>query len=362
MKKKHNLLYIFSVLLLVISSMPSILGNASYFSLIIFLSINFILNKHNPSIYIILLLFSLFYVLNLINPISFEEVDIVVFNFLLQIIAILSIPYKKLIYENIIYDAIKIQLVLNVIITILCIMVGSDFTFVDATYAKGFDGFWALKGIYSTPQILASLALFFIIYSYSEHKNNNIILKLIPYVIIPLTLNRVNFFIGFFMILINQKIIKIKYWLFFSILLGVVFLFLLPLLGSDLAKINTIESRLYLTEGVVNKINFNSFINITFGNFGKIDFYLAKYDLMKNYIENGYVFIFKYFGFIGIITYLFLSTSLIYFLFINKKHNLSIFAFFYMFITQLFTHEFLTIAYMQIISLLIFSCQKNKSS
>ncbi|WP_155271049.1 hypothetical protein [Xenorhabdus bovienii] len=363
MTRKYKIIYFSSIILLLISSIPTILGKISYLSLMAFLLINLSFNKKKFFDYILILFMIVLFIINILRIDNFKEIDLVVFNFLIQIITIISIPYNKPIYEKIIYNSIKIMLIINITATILFLITDNLApVFIDATHAKGFEGFWALKGVYSTPQILASLALFFIIFSISERKNNSIFVKIIPYIILPITLNRVNIFIGIIIFTLSKllKRLNIRKIIIIFSLIFIISVSLLLISNIEITKINTIESRIYLTKSVIERIDFHSLSDIIFGNFTKIEFYLYRYQITKDYIENGHLFIFKYFGLIGLISYIFLSFCLVHTLFRRNKYTLAIFSFFYLFVTQLFTNEYLTIAYMQIVTLLIFSCKNNK--
>ncbi|WP_455507434.1 hypothetical protein [Enterobacter sp.] len=358
------------ILLMVISASAHYLGIIAYLALSILIIINVIKNSLTIRRIFIIIAFLTIFLLNSASTLySGLTIDSVVWNFFLQMIFLLSLDYKK---ENslLVLEAIKWQIVVSFILGLIGLAGINKSMLIDAGSAKGFSGFYALTGIFATPQLLASACIAFLIFKpiircgESENKKNNNFIRYVSLSVLLVSLNRVN--IVFFLL---WKLIKPLYKklggnviLFLLALLGVTLFYIaISFLSLDSTILQTIQSRMALIQGVISIINFNDVWQILFGMFNTITFYLPEYLIDISYVENGFLFIFKYFGLFGLMTYL--SFSILIFITLFKRNKvLAFYAAFYLLIVQNFTNEFVSIIFPQIIYLLMYCAYADNRS
>lgn len=357
------------VLLMIVAASAHYLGIVSYISLAFLIIINVMTNRFTLRRYILILLFFIVLILNTLYTYSQNlSIDPVVGNFALQILFLLTLNQKKE-QAAIIFNAITWQILISLVLGGVGLLGIDRSMLIDAGSAKGFSGFYALTGVFATPQLLGSVCLAFLLLHpllKNEPLNNKFRNKIIDFVsfgVLLISLNRVN--IGFYVL-----------WKFFVVLynklggLGVFALTLLSgivvsyssiyILSLDETPLQTIQSRLALILGVISTINFDDWWQVIFGMFNNIHFYLPVYQVDITYIENGFLFIFKYFGGFGILVYGVCSLILVLSLFKNNQRLLSAYAFYYLFVAQNFTNEYVSIVFPQIIYLLIYFSNRKK--
>ncbi|HDR2318352.1 hypothetical protein [Enterobacter asburiae] len=358
------------VLLMVISASAHYLGMVSYLALSILIIINVIKNNHTiRRSLIVIILLTIFLINSAYTIYSDLSIDPVVGNFLLQMMFLLTLDYKKE-RSLLILEAIKWQILASFILGLIGFLGINNSMLIDAGSAKGFSGFFALTGIFATPQLLASACIAFLIFhpiirrSDSENKKNSNFTKYISFSVLLASLNRVNI-----LFVLVWKIIKPLYKkiggnaiLFLLVLCGVVVLYIATsFISFDSTILQTVQSRIALIFGVISTINFNDVWQVVFGMFNTITFYLPEYLVDISYVENGFLFIFKYFGVFGLMTYLLFSLLIILSLFRRSK-LLAFYAAFYLLIVQNFTNEFVSIIFPQIIYLLIYCAYADNRS
>ncbi|MBC5788678.1 hypothetical protein [Providencia sp. JUb39] len=335
------------ILLLTLSSAASVVGMISYISLTTLIILHFFHFKSNKlRLGKFLILISYFLILLTIAVINKEDryldLDLSVINIFLQLMFLITLPKS-----HIVFDSVKLSLLIQLLLSFLLCLYGLFFhdysMFVDSKYTKGYDGLLIPTGIYSTPQALASVGL--IVFFFNKEK----IKKYIGVLAILSSLNRTSY--STFLITIflksNKKLILLS---FLSFLL--VFLYIYNL--SDYINLRTIISRLNLLFGAYSQINTDSLITILFGSWNKIEFYLPMYNIYKNYIENGYLFIFYHFGVIGLLVYIFYGIPLLLSLMKAKKNEITFLFFSYYFINPIMTHEYLITSFYQILFVFYF--------
>lgn len=350
------------ILLMIISASAHYVGVISYISLLALIVLNFRNCKFSYNRYFIIFLFSVLYGANILVSLNSKNgIDLVIANFFLQILFILTVNYNEK-YISLIIKSIELQVVISFLMGIVGFLNINQSMFIDAGATKGFAGMHALIGIYSTPQLLASLCIASLIF------NNNIkgdckgsvkskLFNSISLVVLVLTLNRVNIFSLVAWCLIRE-IYKKAGWLITMLLFFVstiiVFYYVVFIIPWDGLLLRTMQSRYALITGVISEIDLNSPWQVVFGLFDNISFYLPDYMVNITYVENGGMFIFKYFGLIGLFLYIVFAFVLAVKLYKNKAKFLSLYALFYLLIIQNFTHEFLSFVFSQIIVLLIY--------
>lgn len=358
------------ILLMVISASAHYLGIISYLALSILIIINVIKNSHTiRRSFLIIALLTIFLINSAYTIYSGLKIDSVVGNFFLQVIFLLTLDYKK---ENsqTVLEAIKWQIVLSFILGLIGFSGINKSMLIDAGAAKGFSGFYALTGIFATPQLLASACIAFLIFQPiikcrgAENKNNSNIVTYVSLCVLLVSLNRVN--IVFFLLWKLTKPLFKKLGgnviLFLAALFGcALFYIAISFLSLDSTILQTVQSRIALILGVISTIDFNDIWQIIFGMFNTITFYLPEYLIDISYVENGFLFIFKYFGVFGLMIYL--SFSIIIFISLFKRNKLlAFYAAFYLLIVQNFTNEFVSIIFPQIIYLLIYCAYADNRS
>lgn len=346
-------------LLMVIASGAYYLGGVSYIAVGLLILINLVKNELPSSRYLMMLCFSLLFVFNLTQLQNLASFDLVALNFFLQIIFLLSIDFRKEAFIRCIFTSLKIQLTISVVLCVFGVLTDSMGMFVDAGSAKGFSGLYAARGIFSTPQLLSSVCLAILVFG----KYGNLVGVptkrnfLFFLSIMAATINRVNI-IGLLSVLfISIQKSNRKYFVYtLNVLLVSVFSVIVLSLDFDrFMSIQTIESRALLLDGVINSINTDSIISVVFGDFEKIYFYIPQYLMGVTYVENGFLFLLKYFGVVGLLSYIIICALLVYKINSQCGLELTFYTFFYLFIVQNFTNEFLVIIYPEIIALMIYS-------
>lgn len=351
------------VLLMIAAASAHYLGVVSYISLASLIIINVMIKGLTFRRYIIILLFLIVFILNSLYTYSQNlSIDPVVGNFALQILFLLTLNYKKE-QAAIIFNAMTWQILISLALGGVGLLGIDRSMLIDAGSAKGFSGLYALTGLFATPQLLGSICLAFLLLhpllkiELLKSKFRDKITEFVSFGVLLVTLNRVN--IGFYLL-----------WKFFVVLykkLGVLGVFALTLISGvvvsysivyilslDDAPLQTIQSRLALILGVISTINFDDWWQIIFGMFNNIHFYLPAYQIDITYVENGFLFIFKYFGSLGILVYSVCGLILVISLFNNNQRLLSAYAVYYLFVVQNFTNEYVSIVFPQIIYLLIY--------
>lgn len=357
------------MVLMVISASAHYLGIISYLALSLLIIINVIKNSHTiRRIFLIIILLTVFLLNTTYTLYSGLTIDSVVGNLFLQIMFLLTLDYKK---ENslLVLEAIKWQIVISFILGLIGFLGINKSMLIDAGSAKGFSGFYALTGIFATPQLLASACIAFLIFrpiikcDGNENKNSNII-TYVSLSVLLVSLNRVNI-----LFLLLWKLLKPLYrklggnvLLLLVALTGMMLFYIaISFLSLDSTILQTVQSRIALFSGVISTINFDDIWQIIFGMFNTITFYLPEYLIDISYVENGFLFIFKYFGVFGLMTYL--SFSILIFISLYKRNKLlAFYAAFYLVIVQNFTNEFVSIIFPQIIYLLIYCAYADNRS
>lgn len=346
-------------LLMVIASGAYYLGGISYVAVGALILINLLKNRLPASRYLIISCFLLFFTFNLIRVSVISDFDLVALNFLLQIVFLMSIDFKNIRFMRCILASLKIQITISVVLCIFGFLTGNMYMFVDAGSAKGFSGLYAARGIFSTPQLLASVCLallVFVRYGHLEQTSSKRkYLFLLPVIIT--TINRINIIglLSVFLIALQKSKRKYIVYLVNTLIIGVFSTVILSLDFAQIMSIQTIESRTLLLEGVINSININSITSVIFGDFEKIYFYIPQYLTGVTYVENGFLFLLKYYGAIGLLLYIMVCAVFICRIKSRVGFEMSFYAFFYLFIVQNFTNEFLVVICPEIIALMIFS-------
>ncbi|HAS6776043.1 hypothetical protein [Vibrio parahaemolyticus] len=331
--------YISSVLL-AIGASAAVLGKISYVALIMQLIINlFIFKVGKKKLFILTLIFFYFLILHAFHFTfdSYKQLDISIVNIVIQIfvVATIGVNVRGVL---IVRRSLLIQLLFSILVSIYGVVFNDYSMFVNASHTKGFASFFIPTGIYSTPQAFASVSLVvFLLYRAK-------IIKLISFLTMVFSINRT-------IMLIFLTNSFLKYYRLIITLLVIALPFLLGYLVESNSVINlrTILSRLYLFEGAASQMELGNFRQIMFGTLSTIDFYLPMYGVTKNYIESSILFIFKYFGVLGLFAYIFYGLLLSAISFRNKQVSLLIVFFLYFFVAQLMTHEFLVSSYYQIV-------------
>lgn len=359
MNKPSSYIYIF---ILVVAANASYLGTVSYAAILILILINLFANRLNSGALLLLFMTLSLVLFNTVRIfIDGKKVDMVVYNFLLQLIFLLTLDYSSIVLRYVFIRALQLQIFLSATLAIFGILFNEHSMFIDAGHAKGFEGMLALRGIFSTPQLMASICLAMLFLSSSRIVIGNrtqLVGKFLSAIMLVFTINRINFIFLFILALFKANFnFKGKLtWQFIKLLspLITVSLVLISLQLIDYTQINlqTLQSRMFLLNGVLSEINFNSFVSVLFGDFSTIHFYIPQYQVDIDYVENGFLFLFKYFGVVGLIAYIVIGAALSVNAF--KKHFVpGLYVFFYLFVVQNFTNEFVSFVFPQVMFLIL---------
>ena len=127
---------------------------------------------------------------------------------------LLTLDYKKE-RSLLILEAIKWQILGSFILGLIGFLGINNSMLIDAGSAKGFSGFYALTGIFATPQLLASACIAFLIFHPiircrdSENKKNGSFTSYISLSVLLASLNRVN--IVFILLSLLYHLIALSY-------------------------------------------------------------------------------------------------------------------------------------------------------
>ncbi|WP_155409069.1 hypothetical protein [Pluralibacter gergoviae] len=349
--------------LMLISANPYYLGSIAYAAVIALVFYNVFTTKYSHQRLLALLLFISYYIINFIYVFSQKaEFDPVVLNFFVQMLFLLTVNYSNISLFRTLYFSMQLQVGLSVLLGLVGFMTGGGAMFVDAGSAKGFSGFYALTGLFATPQLLSSVSLAVVLFSKTFTKKITLFpffnfMSALSYITMLVSLNRINLlgvialkFLAWF------KDRKDKHILIFLLPLLIMLLFFILLSVIDLRSVDlqTINSRLALFSGVLSTINLSSIWQLIFGSFSKIHFYLREYIVDIYYVENGFLFLFKYFGSLGLLIYFSIAIFFVVYLYKKNMSILALYTFFYLFIVQNFTNEYVSFVFPQILSLIIF--------
>ena len=274
---------------------------------------------------------------------SIDDIDLSNFNIFIQLLCLCTFP-RNFDFFKLIKKSLSIQLLLSIFLCIYGLLFNDYSMFIDGKYTKGYEDILIPKGIYSTPQALASVSL--VVFFLNKEKLN----KILGFCGILISLNRTSYAIFILTLLIKSN----KKGLIFFILTPLAFLFLVYFNIEEYINLRTIDSRMNLLVGASSQINIDNVLFFIFGSWKKIEFYLPMYDIYKNYIENGYLFIFNSFGIVGIIIYLFFGLYIFSKLLKKKNNDITFLFLSYYFITPIMTHEYLISSFYQIIFVLYF--------
>lgn len=349
---------------MLISANPYYLGSVAYAAVIALVIYNIFTTKYSHQRLLGLLLFVSYYIINFICVFSQKsDFDPVVLNFFVQMLFLLTVNYSNITLFRTVYFSMQLQVIISATLGVVGLMTGGGAMFVDAGSAKGFSGFYALTGLFATPQLLSSVSLAVILFSKTFTKTITLspILKsmsCLSYITMLVTLNRINL-LGVITLKFSEwfKDRKDKHILILLLpLFAILFVFiLLNVVDFRRVDLQTINSRLALFYGVLSTIDLDSIWQLIFGSFDKIHFYLRDYIVDIYYVENGFLFLFKYFGLLGLLIYCSIAALYVFYLYKKEMLILALYTFFYLFIVQNFTNEYVSFVFPQILSLIIFS-------
>lgn len=341
-------MFFLMVLLYIIASCSFYFGVVSYIAILLIVVINLVSKKLSPIRYFFMCSIAFFLLINTLRLGSFSEMDLTAFNFSLQLILLCSLDLKKGKDISIIYTSLSLQVALSLLFGLWGYMSNNFIMLVDAGQAKGIAGFYALRGLYSTPQILASISVLLIVLSVMlgiKSRRNQVVLVM-SMMSLLLSLNRVNILV--LCILAGLCMIKlVRHKILLLVLISTILVILMLSIDNTNNFMNaaTLDSRLFLINGVISTIDITSVSDVMFGNFKSFSFYLPQYFIHVSYVENGFLSILKYFGVFGLLAYIGSALYLVFNLIKNKMYILSIYATCYFFIVQNMTHEFVHIIF-----------------
>lgn len=228
---------------------------------------------------------------------------------------------------------------------------------------KGLPFILPFKGLTSTVQTFGTLCLLWVVLNFEIKERKFGFQFFIVSLSLLLTFNRSSFLFLFVILSIYNR--KFLWAAVLLLVIGIVVFY--EQLSAFLLNMGTIQSRSELLQGFYLSFwNENTFFGYLLGNGD--NFYppeivsRVKWDHRPD-IENGYAMLLHAYGFLGLFGYIVSSFLLLFYTFFGKAYKLSIVLFFYLFITQFFTQEFVTnVFYLFIASILTLIQSKNENS
>lgn len=252
---------------------------------------------------------------------------------------LITIPFHSSKYFLSIRYGLLVAITTGFIASSFSFFMGYD-VFLHSLYNKGLSNISAFTGFTTIPQTFASLAL---LYVFSLTGQKGFFGKLVSSFSILFSINRVMLFGYFFLFLFKKRIFLVVFFL-----LVLFFLYGLSIDDGFLTT-QTLSSRNTMLFNVIKHISSFALFDLLFGSFVKPNFYIHESGV--SYIENGFVFIIYYFGFVGFFLYLsfiaILGIILIRSFILKEIFNIRVVAYFFYvsLFVPFFTHEFLFISF-----------------
>ncbi|MFQ2671832.1 hypothetical protein ACV1DN_18970 [Aeromonas allosaccharophila] len=277
---------------------------------------------------------------------SGHDIDFVVINVLLHCFCLLTFVNKNRLM--LLRDTLCLIIIANVFLFLYSKLFNYDVFFV-SSIAKGIeDGIPLYRGIYSTPQLLASMCLIYWVVLYSTIKNAN---KFHLSVVLPLSIFLC--LMSFNRTILGGSILIFGMGYIFNRSPRFFFLFLLlcivaiPLIFELITTVNieTVNSRLYLSGFVWDTIDKYDVCKLLFGDQSvfSTEVKVVNYFVLNN-IENGFLFLFRFFGLCGLFFYTLCIVLFMYKSYVKNRDFVYVcFILFYFVFVQLITQEFVSI-------------------
>ncbi|WP_261925316.1 hypothetical protein [Aeromonas caviae] len=246
-------------------------------------------------------------------------------------------------------DTISYIMVVNFCIFIFSVVFSYDGFFV-SSMAKGIvDGFPLYKGIYSTPQILASMCLIYWISLYVTRGGSKYQLMFVFPLSIALCLlsfNRTIIACSIVIFLIGTMLNRSPKAILISIL-AAFFLVIVLVNFISYFNIETVNSRVALSEAVWDTIDMDAPLSILIGKQSPFSTMVnVGNGFVLSNVENGFLFVLRFFGISGVAFYvIYILTLMCQSFLLNKDVVYVLFIFMYFFIVQLITQEFVSVSF-----------------
>lgn len=258
---------------------------------------------------------------------------------------------------NIIQTALLPNIYYGIISSIIAICIGSELPGTLALLSKGLPFIFAPMGFSPTLQVYGTLCVAWLLISLELKQKRNINFYIVLFSSI-LTFNRATWIFLFLLLLIYNR----KYAIL-SIIIGLICIISIDFIHESLLSSSTLESRDDLRVGAeISYWNSNNLIVYLLGRGN----YLTTEDIAektiwgRQYIENGWDFIFHSYGIIGFIIY---TSAIFYFIYIMIRRGYNkfiLFIIYYYFVEQILTNEYLTSSISIITSILLILSNANK--
>ncbi|WP_394167727.1 hypothetical protein [Photobacterium piscicola] len=348
-KLENKYLSFFVSVLIFISLSPAIFGGiftkVSLIILIVFNTFMFCNIKRLKYIFFIMIVFLILILKSIIND---DNVDSSIYILLLNILFFVTLYKSHNVYLNAYLRGILISVILGFVMSVISIYYGLNQYSVSLAN-KGFLNIHSITGFTKIPQTFGSLCIL-LMFIFMTKKNK--IFSNLFLIISMLTINRVSLFTG--LLLKSTSFNK----LYYIVILIVIFplLWLLP----DLTIINnsqTIFSRFDMILNIIQHMLNQNIFDLLFGSFQLPDFSIYK-GTDITYIENGFMFIFYYFGIVGVLSYLLFSFYIL--CNVRKKGKIYVYySFLVLIVIPNFTHEYLFLSFY--LSLIFILSNKNNT-
>jgi hypothetical protein len=270
--------------------------------------------------------------------------------------AIILSRYKNEVLFSL-YYALFIHIVIGIVILVLAFLGIAYFNI--STDAKGFQSLFATHGFTSTVQTYGTLCItWLILYTYRKRLGLNTGIDkfffIVTNIAILLTFNRSTYLFWLIVVFFEFPVL---FWSM-AVLMGALLIKFWNILTSFLLSSSSIVARFQLLEGFeISYIQSHSLKVYLFGRgTNQISEEVAKRVkwTTRTDLENGYTMLLHSYGLIGLTVYLFVCFYFIFiFLKINKFKE-AFFLFFYFFVSQYITQEFVATTFYMFLAVMLF--------
>lgn len=240
---------------------------------------------------------------------------------------------------NLIQTALLPNIYYGIISAIIATCIGSELPGTLSLLSKGLPFIYAPMGFSPTLQVYGTLCIAWLLISLELKQKKNINFYIVVFSSI-LTFNRATWIFLFLLLLIYNR----KYAIL-GIIAGIICIVSIDFIHESLLSSSTLESRDDLRVGAaISYWNSNNLIVYLLGRGSHLTIEdIAERTIWgRQYIENGWDFIFHSYGIIGFIIY---TNAVLYFIYIMIKRGYKkfiLFIIYYYFIEQILTNEYLT--------------------
>ncbi|MGI3026049.1 hypothetical protein ACRTC8_14965 [Vibrio cholerae] len=348
--KEPDLLFLLILsFLFFISLSPALFGGFfSKLSLFFIFILNVCYFRFDFKIYVLLFLMTSYFIFkySVLEYFIIGDWDFSPMVIYLNLMVFITIPHDSIKYFHMIRISVFYSILLGFLASLSSYFLGRDF-FVHSLHNKGLIDINAFTGFTSIPQTFASLCLLYWMMTIGE---KNVLSKLIGTIAMFSSINRTILGIFIFLSALKHKF----YFLIFAIVLFFSASYVYIYVDEGFLTTQTLSSRTVMMNNVLTYILSLSFFELLLGSFKVPEFYI--YESNVKYIENGFMYLIYYFGFVGFFGYIVLNVCFLYRMInlsFDYKWNFVFYCLSLTLIVQFMTHEFLFLSFYISVAFLI---------